>query len=374
MTAPGSLGGSADAGKGRPPDMPAEAARASFPFVAQAVYLNTATAGLAWTGLGQASAAFYEAKLRGICGRSEWVATAARARASLAALLAVPEDAVSFTGSATEALNLACLGLPLPAGSRIAIAADEFPSVWQACLALRKLGIDIQAIEIPHETGRNAALAEAAASGVQAVAVSHVHWRTGTTVDLEEIGAACRASGAWLIVDGVQAVGAIPVRAGLADAYCGSSFKWLLGGFGLGFMTLSERLAREWTPPFRGYANEWPSRDPQYGHLDYPGIYALGASLAFLGSLGWEAIFRRVARLSGRLSDGLLHGGFDVLTPRAATAGIVSIRCNDARERVESLAQQSIFVEDRDSILRASPHFYNTEAEIDRFVAALAPR
>ncbi len=350
-----------------------EAARASFPFVDEAVYLNTATAGLAWRGLGRASAAFYEAKLRGICGRGEWVATAARARASLAALLGVQEDAVSFTGSATEALNLACLGLPLPPGSRIAIAADEFPSVWQACLALRKSGVDITPVDIPGEAGRSVAIAEAAA-GVQAVAVSHVHWRTGTTVDLQQIGAACRASGAWLIVDGVQAVGAIPVRAGLADAYCGSSFKWLLGGFGLGFMTLSERLAREWTPPFRGYANEWPSRDPQYGHMDYPGIYALGASLAFLGSLGWGAIFSRVAQLSSRLSERLRADGFEVLTPRAATAGIVSIRRNDSREQVERLAQESIFVEDRDSILRASPHLYNTEAEIDRLVEALAQR
>jgi cysteine desulfurase / selenocysteine lyase len=348
-------------------------ARDSFPFVAEAVYLNTATAGLSWTGLGRASAAFYEAKLRGICGRGEWVATAAHARARLAALLGVQEDTVSFTGSATEALNLACLGLPLPPGSRIAIATDEFPSVWQACLALRKSGIDIMPVEIGSEAERGAELAQAA-SAAQALAVSHVHWRTGTTVDLEQMAAACRSSGAWLIVDGVQAVGAIPVRAGLADAYCGSSFKWLLGGFGLGFMTLSERLAREWTPPFRGYANEWPSRDPQYGHLDYPGIYALGASLAFLGSLGWEAIFRQVARLSGRLSDRLLQHGFEVLTPRAAAAGIVSIRRDDSRERVERLAQESIFVEDRDSIVRASPHFYNTEAEVDRFVAALTKR
>jgi selenocysteine lyase/cysteine desulfurase len=345
-------------------------ARDRFPFVSEAVYLNTATAGLSWTGLGQASAAFYEAKLRGICGRGEWVATAARARASLAALLGVQEDAVSFTGSATEALNLACLGLPLPPDSRIAIAADEFPSVWQAGLALRKSGIDIVPVEIRSEAERGAALAQAAA-GAQALAVSHVHWRTGTTVDLEQIAAACRSSGAWLIVDGVQAVGAVPVRAGLADAYCGSSFKWLLSGFGLGFMTLSERLAREWTPPFRGYANEWPSRDPQYGHLDYPGIYALGASLGFLGSLGWEAIFRQVAQLSARLSDRLLEHGFEVLTPRSAAAGIVSIRCNDSRERVERLAQRSIFVEDRELIVRASPHFYNTEAEVDRFVAAL---
>ncbi|MGH8296566.1 MAG: aminotransferase class V-fold PLP-dependent enzyme [Steroidobacteraceae bacterium] len=347
-----------------------DAARSSFPFLAEAAYLNTATAGLAWQGLGEASAAFYEAKLRGICGRGEWVATAARTRAHLAGLLGVHEDTLSFTGSATEALNLACLGLPLAPGSRVALAADEFPSVWQACLALRRMGIAVVPIDIARETERSAALA-AAAAGAQALAVSHVHWRTGTTVDLEAIGAACRASGAWLIVDGVQAVGAIPVQAGLADAYCGSSFKWLLGGFGLGFMTLGERLAGQWTPPFRGYANEWPSRDPQYGHLDYPGIYALGASLDFLGALGWEAIFRRVSVLAGRLCGSLSGQGFQLLTPATAAAGIVSIRRDDAAELVERLAEESIFVEDRDAIVRASPHFYNTDAEIDRFVVAL---
>lgn len=349
------------------------ATRRSFPFVAQALYLNTATAGLSWQGLGQASAAFYDAKLRGICGRSEWVATAARTRARLASLLGVDESAVSFTGSATEALNLACLGLPLQPGSRIAIAADEFPSVWQACLSLRKAGVESTPVEIPREADRTAALVEAAAHA-QALAVSHVHWRTGTCVDLELLAAACARSGAWLIVDGVQAVGAIPVRAGLADAYCGSSFKWLLSGFGLGFMTLSERLAREWTPPFRGYANEWPSRDPQYGHLDYPGIYALGASLEFLGSLGWGEIFQRVAALASSLGTALRAEGFDVLTPPDCAAGIVSVRQDEAADVVEQLAEENIFVEDRDAIVRASPHFYNTEAEAARFVRALAER
>lgn len=350
-----------------------QSARSSFPFVERALYLNTATAGLSWQGLGAASAAFYEAKLRGICGRSEWVATAARTRNRLAALLGVDEGAVSFTGSATEALNLACLGLPLPPGSRIAIAADEFPSVWQACLSLRKAGIESSAVEIPRESDRTAALIEAAAHA-QVLAVSHVHWRTGTCVDLEQLAAACERSGAWLIVDGVQAVGAIPVRAGLADAYCGSSFKWLLSGFGLGFMTLSERLAREWTPPFRGYANEWPSRDPQYGHLDYPGIYALGASLEFLGSLGWGEIFGRVAELASGLGTALRAQGFEVLTPADGAAGIVSVRLEEAADIVEQLAGESIYVEDREAIVRASPHFYNTEAETARFVRALAGR
>lgn len=345
--------------------------RESFPFVKEAVYLNTATAGLSWKGLGEASARFYNAKLRGICGQAQWSETSSRARGALAALLTVAPDRISFTGSATEGLNLACLGLPLSRGSRVAVAADEFPSVLQPWIILQQRGIEIVRVPIRSEPERTAALA-AAAAGVQVLAVSHVHWRTGTRVNLEQLAAACRPGGAWLIVDGVQAVGAVPVRAGLADAYCGSSFKWLLSGFGLGFMTLSERLAEQWMPPLRGYENEWPSRNPQYGHLNHPGICALDASLQLLAKCGWDTIFHRIAHLNEYLLERLLERDFTVLTPRTATAGIVSVRRGDAALLVECLARDSIFVADRDAIVRASPHFYNTEAEIDRFVTALA--
>jgi selenocysteine lyase/cysteine desulfurase len=345
--------------------------RGSFPFLASAVYLNTATAGLSWLGLDAAAAAFYTAKQRGICGREEWGARLAQARGRLGTLLGVPPRQVSFTGSATESLNLAILGLPLPRGSRIAVASDEFPSVLQPSLLLRERGVELVSVPVARESERSAALAAAVAAGARALAVSHVHWRTGTRVDLELLSAECRSRGAWLIVDGVQAVGAIPVRAGLADVYCGSSFKWLLAGFGLGFMAMGERLAREWTPPFRGYANEPPSRDPQYGHINYPGIYALDASLERLASWGWDAIHRRVARLAGGLAATLAAKGFEVIAPATAAAAIVSVRSARAADQVQCLARQSIYVEDRDGMLRASPHFYNTEDELDRFVAAL---
>jgi cysteine desulfurase / selenocysteine lyase len=345
------------------------AARKQFPFVEQAVYLNTASVGLSWRGLGEACGEFYSAYLRGICGRSDWVPTAARARARLAGVLGVEMDAISFTGNTTEALNLACHGLPLSPGSRIAVAADEFPSLRQAAISLRKARIETTAVAISRESERTEALIAAAADS-QAVLVSHVHYRSGARVDLQRLAAACSKSGAWLVVDGMQAVGAVPVQAALADAYCGSSFKWLLGGFGLGFMTFSDRLAREWTPPFRGYENEWPARGPQYGHLNYPGIFALGASLGFLESVGWPAIFQRVSLLATRLHTGLVAQGFRLLTPPDAAAGIVSVYHPDATEVVRQLASESIFVEDRNPIVRVSPHFYNTEAEIDRFVAA----
>ena len=131
---------------------------------------------------------------------------------------------------------------------------------------------------------------------------------------------------AVLIVDGVQAVGAVPVRAGIADAYCASVFKWLLSGFGLGFVTLSERLATELQPVLRGYNNEPPSRSVRYGHINYPGVYALQASLAFMRNMGTgtRRSTRRSDSLALRAIASLRSRGFEVITPDRAHAGVSS--------------------------------------------------
>ena len=348
-----------------------EEIRARFPVLANSVYLNTAAVGLTPSPSKQLPVGYDPAVGRGTLGRDDRIASLTKTKIQLGDLLDVHADRISFTGSTTEALNLAALGLPLGTGNRVVLAADEFPSVVQPWFALRHKNIEIKRVDIPRESDRTDLLASAVADGAHVLAVSHVHWRTGTAVNLEKLSAACRKHGTWLIVDGVQAVGAIPVYAELADAYCASSFKWLLSDFGLGFMTLGEKLASEWTPPLRGYGNEWPSRDPQYSHVNYPGICALAASLEFLGSLGWNHIYRRVGHLVDRLSAALHERGFDTATPSDASAGIVSVRCSDATALVRSLAEQSIFVEDREGLVRASPHFYNTDGDVDRFAAAL---
>jgi selenocysteine lyase/cysteine desulfurase len=347
--------------------------RKSFEFLSDCTYLNTASVGLSWAGLGAAVAEFYEgAQACGITARDQWSAKQEDTKVRLGSLVGVPDSRIHFVGSTTEALNLVALGMPLRRGDRVAVAADEFPSVIQPWLSRAAHGIELVRVPIPCEAERSQALAAALTGNVRALAVSHVHWQTGTRVDLRLLsGAACRAD-CRLIVDGVQAVAATPVDAGLADAYCASTFKWLLSGFGLGFLTMSERLASEWTPPLRGYSNLMPSRNPQYGHANYPGIYALNASLQYFESMGWDAIHRRVSCLSARLHNSLSSRGFEILTPADARAGIVSVRRENAQAIVRALAAEAIFVEDRDEIVRASPHFYNTDDDIDRFVSSLA--
>jgi cysteine desulfurase / selenocysteine lyase len=350
-----------------------DSVRADFPHLEKCTYLNTASAGLSWAGQGRAAADFYDnAKSRGIGGQPDWASKLDDTRRELGEVIHVPPRDIHFVGSTTEALNLIALSLPLARGDQVVVAEDEFPSVVQPWMTLQSRGVQLIRVPVSRESDRTRLLCEAITDSVRVVAVSHVHWRTGGLIDLAALSKVCQQHDCRLIVDGVQAVGAVAVDAGLADAYCASVFKWLLSGFGLGFVSVSERLTQQLTPVFRGYANEPPSHSISYGHINYPGIYALRMSLEYLQSVGWEHIHGRVASLAQRSISALRERGFDVLTPEGAHAGIVSMRHPTSTRIARSLAEQSIFVEDGTPILRVSPHFYNTEDEVDRFVDAVA--
>jgi cysteine desulfurase / selenocysteine lyase len=346
--------------------------RASFPYLERCVYLNTASVGLSWTGEGQAAAEFYGAKAQGSAAMSVWAERTEATRRQLALLLGIEPGRIDFVSSTTEALNLIALGIPLAKGQRVVVAEDEFPSVVLPWTNRIRDGIKLARVPVAREPDRTDILCDAIDSRTRVVAVSHVHWRTGTRVDISRLAASCRARDCRLIVDGVQAVGALEVDAEGVDAYCASVFKWLLSGFGLGFVALSERLAEELKPVVRGYANGPPSQSLRYGHINYPGIFALHATLKYLESVGWASIHQRVDALAERAIASLRRGGFDVLTPDGAHGGIVSIRHSRTPTLARSLAEQRIVTEDAEPILRASAHFYNTEDDIDRFVSALS--
>jgi cysteine desulfurase/selenocysteine lyase len=345
--------------------------REAFPYLAQRVYLNTASVGLSWAGAGSAAAEFYDVKAQGTAGMAAWTDRAEETRRELARLLCVPAGCVQFVGSTTEALNLIALSMPLGKGDRVVVAEDEFPSVMLPWMSLQSRGTELVRVPVRREFERTQVLCEAVTDRTRVLAVSHVHWRTGTRVDLEQLSAACRARDCRLIVDGVQAVGAVAVDASGVDGYCASVFKWLLSGFGLGFVALSEQLAEDLTPKLRGYWNEPPSRSLRYGHINYPGIYVLHATLGYLKQLGWQRIEERVHALASRAIARLQACGLEVLTPEHAHGGIVSVRHALAASWVRSLSEKGILVEDADPIVRASTHFYNTEQEVDRFVEEL---
>ena len=251
------------------------------------------------------------------------------------------------------------------------MADDEFPSVRLAWAAAEQAGGHIQPVAIDDESRRGQRLAAALAPGVRVLAASHVHWETGTRLDLDALGRACRANGTLLCVDGIQALGAVPVDFRHVDAYCAAVFKWLLSGFGLAVLALGEAMREQCEPAVRGYMNPPPSRSLQAAHWNHPGLYVLDATLGMLDEIGWRRIHARVDALTARLHRRLTEQGADVATPFDRRAGIVSVRVADPVAAMDALRARGVHVEARGSVLRISPHFYNDDEDIDRCLLAM---
>ena len=349
-----------------------KAVRGLFPYLAEATYLNTAATGLSWTGQGAAAARFYdEDKSRGYGGREQWRGKLQRTRELVSGLLGVDPQEVSFASSTTEVLNLLAHSVPLKSGDEVVLCADEFPSVILAWSPAALRGAELVTVPVTSERSRTDELIGGITRSTRVVCVSHVHWCTGTRVDLDRIASAARAVGAKVVVDGAHALGAIDVDASVADFYTGSTFKWLLSGFGVAYSMMRQRAAAEIEPVFRGYANEAPSRSLQYSHANYPVMYALEATLELLEGLGWQAIEARVSSLTETVHRGLVAAGWEVVTPMESRAGIISIRDPNAPQTVARLLAERVEVEDRAGHLRVSPHFYNNEADLRRFLDVL---
>jgi hypothetical protein len=149
-----------------------ERVRRDFPFLNETLYLNTAAAGISWSGQGLAAAQFYDRMLsRGYDGREEWRAIASRVQGRLARLLKVEPESIGFVGSTTEALNLIAHALAVRSGERVVFAEDEFPSLKMALDVLASKGAELHPVRIDSEARRTDRLCESA-EGASIVAVS----------------------------------------------------------------------------------------------------------------------------------------------------------------------------------------------------------
>ena len=359
-----------------PPVPPADRTseiRALFPYLAQRIYLDTAAAGICWQGHGAAVARFYEeVKNRGYDARPEWWAMIDKVRTRLAQWLgAAPED-ITFVSNTTEGLNLAAHSLQFRAGDRIVCAEDEFPSVARIWRNAEQAGAQVVRVRIPREEDRQACLMAAAVHGTRVLAVSHTHSGTGTTLDLATLGRHCRRRGTLFMVDGIQALGAVPVDLGLVDIYASSFFKWMLSGFGFGVLVTSARAREALVPAWQGYANMDDAGQLQYAHVNTPALYGLDATLDVLESIGWDTIHARVRALGERLIAEADRNGLDLVTPRDQHAGIIVFRAPDGEAVRQRLSERDISVAARGAGVRVSPHFYNTPEEVEQCAAALA--
>ena len=370
-------------------------ARDLFPICERFIFMNHA-------GVSPASARV-QAAVGGVLSElarkpypSHWAMEEAdRLREPVGQLIGAGPGCIAFTRSTAHGISLLAGGLDWRPGDNVVSARGEYPANVYPWLALGDRGVETRFAEPQDGRVTPETVLELVDGRTRVVALSHVEFWNGYRVDLETIGEECARRGVLLAVDAIQSAGAlrIDVERMHIDFLAAGTYKWLLGPQGMGICFIRPELAERLRPVLVGVASM--AHDLEYFdyHIDFApgarrfeessvsmlGIAALNAAVSLLGEVGLEAIERRVLELSGRLATGLAESGYEIVGPwpRAPeeSSGIVSFRRpgGPPQEPLRELTAAGIVGCVHSDFVRLSPHFYNSERDVDRVLEVLAP-
>ena len=372
--------------------------RALFDIPREVCYLNAA----GWSPL---PLSVQEAGRRGVARKGRpWLIDQAfatqqheRARGAAARLIHADPSDIALISSIAYGVATAAKGLAVPAGSRVLVLKDDHSSpVLEWMTRAGDEGFTVEVVQRPEDGDWTAAvvaaIARRGAAPIALASISSVHWSDGGLVDLDRVGAALRAQGAALLVDATHGAGvlAMDVRTLDPDFLIFPTYKWLLGPYGRAFLYVAKRH-QEKTPleqtsyGRRSVRAEQPTyfADTRYvadarrfdmGERDhFISLEMASIGMEMMAAWGSAAIVERLAMLTARLADGLRQT--DVVVPetrvRAPHVLCLGFPGGLPSGLVERLATENIHVAPRLGRMRISPHVYNDESDVDRFIAVM---
>jgi cysteine desulfurase / selenocysteine lyase len=352
-------------------------------------YLDTAAEGLPLQDSEKALSEYFEDKSSGSPGRTRMFQAEKETLRLAATLLGTSAENVAFSGNATDALNLLASSIRWKSGDEVLITDLEFPSNVVCWLRLRELGVRVEVIPSDRGVIEMEEFASRLRATTRLVSVSQVSYKTGTQFPyLKRLSEEVHRAGALFVVDATQALGRVPVSLEGVDFMVASSYKWLLGVHGLGLVYCAPRLLEELAPGAAGWYSITDSFAPDRferfalrdgaarftnGMPNFPAIYVMRESLAFLMQLGIGQIDLALKPAVKQLREGITSLGFRLLTPPDGiyASGIVSFACDAPEDFGRALQEKGVIVWAGDGRLRASVHIYNDEDDVKAFLAAL---
>jgi selenocysteine lyase/cysteine desulfurase len=323
---------------------------------------------------------------------------AVKVRAQFASLInARPREMVEST-SRGENLVVGGLGLASNTGN-VVTDALHFEGSLILYGELQKRGLDVRLVRPRDWRIDPADMERAVDRKTRLVAVSLVSWYNGFQHDLKRVCELAHANGAYVYADIVQAAGNTPidVRASGVDFCACSSFKWLMGDFGLGFLYVREDLLdtvirrteygyQQADTVMHYLPSDPPSEMPvtwtmqtdarahfQVGTYGQGALNALAESLGYLERIGVNRIHAHRQPLLRRLHEELPRLGFTAITSPETTSAIVAFTAPNAEQRFAArLKQANVSVTLGGDRLRVSPSLFNDLHDVDRLLGALS--
>jgi selenocysteine lyase/cysteine desulfurase len=323
---------------------------------------------------------------------------------SVARLINASPDEIAVVENATRAWDMAFYSFRFQAGDRILTAEAEYASNYLAFLQeARRTGAVIEVVPSDATGALDlAALQRMVDARVKLIAITHIPTNGGLVNPATEIGRIARAHGIPYLLDACQAIGQMPidVEAIGCDMLSATGRKFLRGPRGTGFLYVRRALIERLEPPFIDlHSADWTGADSYEFRADarrfenwecfVAGKLGLGAAAEYAMAVGLEAIRARAWTLADRLRQGIAEiRGARLRDLGSTRAAIVSFTLEGVEPAAikQRLAQARINVtvsgltstrldmsaRGLTGVVRASPHYYNSEDEIDRAIAAIA--
>lgn len=303
---------------------------------------------------------------------------------------------IALVGPTSLGLSFIAQGIDWQPGDNIIVHGNDYPSNVYPWMALADKGVELKRLE-PSAPGRIEPedVFELIDSRTRMAALASCHYVSGYRIDIGAIGRELRSRGILFCVDGIQTMGAFPTPVEHVDFLAADAHKWMLGPCSAGILYVKREMQDRLKPVVQGWHNlscpdfiaqetldyKPDARRYEAGTANLLGIVGHQASLQLLDALDLDKIAADLLAKRRLLLPELLAKGYDVLhadVPEANASGIVAFSKpdEDMAALQARLGQAGVTVSlrvmrDGSKLIRLSPHFYNTPAELYRLLEAL---
>ncbi|HXO84239.1 MAG TPA: aminotransferase class V-fold PLP-dependent enzyme [Gemmatimonadales bacterium] len=366
-----------------------------FPWTADTVYLNNASIGPIPERTRRALDEFTAKRTAPhLLPDRELFGGLAAARLGIAQLINADPSEIALATNTGFGLHLAARTLPLKRGDIVLLSDKEFPANVYPWLMLREQGITVEMARCTANGWPDEAhlLERLRDPRVRVLAVSFVQFSNGYRADLKKLGAAARANGTYLVVDGIQGIGnsVLDVQETPIDILACGGQKWLLSPWGSGFVYVRKELVAQLEPTITGWmafeGTDDFSRLTEYNPtfrsdarrfemitLPYQDFFGMTASLSLLLEIGVRDIAEVTRATHAPILKWAAENDVRITSPteNGHRSAILCVAPPKPAEAYHGMKRARVVCSLREGAIRLSPHCYNTVEEMEKVIEVL---